>query len=109
MHIILFIFADLRELMYREVYMPSSDELSAKLAVMAEPSVTVKEIAGLFACSLPTAGKIKKAAISERGGAVRFNTRMVKTDAVFAVQGLDRLHEMGVLSETVRKMSGAER
>jgi hypothetical protein len=48
--------------------MPNSDELSAKLAVMAEPSVTVKEIAGLFSCSLTTAEKIKKAAIAEKGG-----------------------------------------
>lgn len=89
--------------------MEGIEELSKRLETLSEPSLTVGQIADLFRCSRTTAGKIKRAAIREQNGAIRFNTRMVKTDAVFAVQGMDRRREMEDIAESIRKLSEAAR
>jgi len=76
-------------------------ESMLKLSLVSKPSWTYQDIMSYLNVSKATAIKIKKRAIKECGGAVKFGDNYVLTDSVLALYGSNREIEIKVLKGIV--------
>lgn len=74
-------------------------EPSQKLLLISKPSWTYQDIMSYLNVSKATAIKIKKRAIKECGGAVKFGDNFVLTDSVLSLYGSSRENEIKILKE----------
>ena len=72
-------------------------DINTKIKILSRAVMNVCDIKNYFDCSISKARRIKKRALDEANGAVKWSVNEVRTDAVLSLYGTTRLKELAVL------------
>jgi hypothetical protein len=70
-----------------------------KMSLLSSPTWSYQEIMKYFEVCKSTALKIKKRAIKEKNGGIKYGSNLVKTDSVLSLYGTSREHEILILNK----------